>query len=1046
MKCKKLLRVAALLSIFSILLSGLNASAQNKPISGRVVDSAGQPVMDAYVTVVGNIRVSTITSMDGTFAFTVPTGATISVECMGYITKTFTVTADRSVYDIMLEDDLQLLEETVVIGYGSQKKADLTGSVVALALEDFRNLSTTDAAGALQGKAPGVHVINNGAPGSGSDIRVRGYSSNGGDLAPLYIVDGLQVPSIQYLDPTMIMSIDILKDAASAAIYGAQAGNGVVIITTKTGVDGRPVVTFKSKATMQSFARRPQMNREELLTYLGYEYGDSWVAKNLADYDYDHEDYPNGVIDQDWISAYIEPSWTQQHSVTFSGGNHAGHYYASLNYVHEDGVVRGDKDVYKRFTAQINADYRIFRWLQIGSNNSIEKWNTKSVSQRGYSSSFELMLLMDPLTPIYWKSVSEMSSDVRQMYDRVMSGDASVPKYRFLGDEKGWYANTKYSDTEGSPLARRDATDSESGGFNINGIFFANVTPFRGFTFTSRFGYRISQDMSHSYTAPFYIGRGSQDNYTISATPNQGFYYQWENYFNYDLNVRDHDLTIMAGMSYRQENTDNVTASSTGADILTSYEDQFHYLEYVKAEASKTIRNLPSKTASLAYFGRLTYSYDNRYSFQANFRADAFDSSKLPKNNRWGFFPSFSAGWTISNEAFFRNNVDRHIINALKIRGSWGRNGNISVLNGYRYATNIAVGNNWYQYDPDSIDAVLASAPDYSNGLPNPDLRWETSEQWDAGLDAGFFDNRLTFTADYFNKQTKDLLFNVTVPVELGASSSTVNGGRVLNTGWEFDLQWRDSRRDFDYFIKANFSTLQNKVLELANGAARITSSDGSSTNYKIQTAFEPGYPVWYLLGYVYEGIDSEGEPIYTDLNGDGHISSDDMTYIGQGTPKFTYGVTINLAWKGFDFTLYGAGIGGNSIVPMLHRTGFKNNLRVYLEQANTDENPDGPLPNPAMIVAPDDPFWSSTGNTFRGDFFRIKQLQLGYSLPQSILRRTPLTEVRIYASLDDFFTFTSYPGLDPETASVNNTTGTGLDWGSYPTMRKVIFGLNLTF
>ena len=346
MEFKKILRAAALLPLLAALLGGLNASAQNKPISGRVVDSAGQPVMDAYVTVVGNIRVSTITSLDGTYAFTVPTGATVSVECMGYVTKTFIVTSDRNIYDVTLEDDLQLLEETVVIGYGSQKKADLTGSVVALALEDLRNLSTTDAAGALQGKAPGVHVINNGAPGSGSDIRVRGYSSNGGDLAPLYIVDGLQVPSIQYLDPSMIMSIDILKDAASAAIYGAQAGNGVVIITTKTGVDGRPVVTFKTKATMQSFANRPQMNREELLTYLGHEYGDTWVLKNLADYDYDHEDYPNGVIDQDWISAYIEPSWTQQHSVTFSGGNHAGHYYASINYVNENGVVRGDRDVY----------------------------------------------------------------------------------------------------------------------------------------------------------------------------------------------------------------------------------------------------------------------------------------------------------------------------------------------------------------------------------------------------------------------------------------------------------------------------------------------------------------------------------------------------------------------------------------------------------------------------------------------------------------------------------------------------------------------------
>ena len=250
MEFKKILRAAALLPLFAALLGGLNASAQNKPISGRVVDSAGQPVMDAYVTVVGNIRVSTITSLDGTYAFTVPTGATVSVECMGYVTKTFIVTSDRSIYDVTLEDDLQLLEETVVIGYGSQKKADLTGSVVALALEDLRNLSTTDAAGALQGKAPGVHAINNGAPGSGSDIRVRGYSSNGGDLAPLYIVDGLQVSSIQYLDPQLIESIEILKDAASAAIYGAEAGNGVVLVTTKKGDEGRVSVNYTGRATL----------------------------------------------------------------------------------------------------------------------------------------------------------------------------------------------------------------------------------------------------------------------------------------------------------------------------------------------------------------------------------------------------------------------------------------------------------------------------------------------------------------------------------------------------------------------------------------------------------------------------------------------------------------------------------------------------------------------------------------------------------------------------------------------------------------------------
>ena len=1042
---KNLLRITGIFWVLFALMHGVSAFAQNKPISGHVVDSQGSPVIDAYVTVVGNIRVSTITSLDGSYALIVPAGSRISVECIGYKTYTFTV-GDRTVYDIILEDDLELLEATVVIGYGSQRKSDLTGSVVGLQLEDLRNLSATDAAGALQGKAPGVHVITNGAPGSGADIRVRGYSSNGGDIAPLYIVDGLQVPSIQYLDPTMIMSIDILKDAASAAIYGAQAGNGVVLVTTKTGVDGRPVVTYKGKATMQSFARRPQMGREDLLTYLGYEYGDAWVSKLLADYDYDHPLYPDGVIDQDWISAYIEPSWTQQHSVTFSGGNHSGHYYASFNYLHENGVVKGDKDVYKRLTAQVNADYQVFRWLRIGSTASLEKWDTKSVSQRGYSSSFELMLLMDSLTPVYWTSVSEMSTDVRQMYDRVMAGDKSIPEYRFLGDNNGWYANTKYSDTEGSPLARRDATDSASSGLNISGTFFADVDLFRNFTFTSRFGYRIGQGMTHSYTAPFYIGRGSRDTYELSASSTQNFYFQWENYLNYDLNLEKHDLNVMAGTSYRQETTDNMSGSSTGLDILPAYESQFQYLSYIKGDASKSLSNLPTRTASLAYFGRLTYSFDNRYSIQANFRADAFDSSKLAPNKRWGFFPSVSAGWTISNEPFFKDHVNSHTFNALKIRGSWGRNGNISVLSGYRYANYIAVGNNWYQYDPDNAGSVFTAAPDYSNGLPNPNLTWETSEQFDFGLDAGFFDNRLTATIDYFNKQTKDLLFNVSVPIERGAASSTVNGGRVLNTGWEFDIQWRNTRRDFTYFIKTNFSTLHNEVLELASNAARITASDASSTNYKLQTAFEPGYPVWYLLGYVYEGLDSEGEPIYTDLNGDGTISSEDMTYIGQGTPTYTYGLTVNLAWKGFDFTLYGAGVGGNSIVPVLHRTGFKNGLKVYLDNANTDDNPDGTMPHPSKIVAPDSPFWSSSGNIFRGDYFRIKQLQLGYSFPSSVLRRTPLTEVRIYASLDDFFTITAYPGLDPETASTNNTTGTGLDWGSYPTMRKVIFGLNLTF
>ena len=1040
---KNLMKVSGILMIFLTLWGGLSAFAQNRTISGKVVDTNGDPVIGAAVTVVGNTRIGAATDVNGAFTLNVPAGATCNVESIGFKSQTFAV-GSQSTYNIVLEEDTEMLEETVVIGYGVQKKSDLTGAVASVRGDALQNQSTADAAAALQGKAPGVHVITNGSPGSGADIRVRGYSSNSGNIGPLYIVDGLQVSSIQYLDPSMIESIEILKDAASAAIYGAQAGNGVVLVTTKSGQEGRATVTYTGKATLQDFHKRSMMGREDLLKYLALEYGDDYVNNNLRDFDYKHADYPNGVIDQDWVSAYIEPSWSQQHGISFSGGNRNGHFFTSINYVNQDGVVRGDKDVYKRLTAQVNADYQLFKWLQVGVNSSIEKWSTKSVSQRGYSSSFENMLLMDPCTPVYWKTVSEMPVAFQEIYAKVQAGDPGTRPYRFLGDENGFFANTKYSDVEGSPLAKRDASDDSNGGFNINGTFYANFMPIKGLTVTSRFGYRIAQSVSHSYQAPFYVGRGSEDNYNISANANTSFYYQWENFANYIFNVGKHNFTVMAGMSYRENNSDNVSASARGSDILTNYADNFHYLNYVTSDtalATKSIGNLPSKSASLAYFGRLIWNYDNRYSFQANFRADASDTSKLPKNNRWGYFPSFSAGWTISNERFFKDNLDNRVFNFLKLRASWGRNGNINVLSGYRYTTNISPSGSWYQYDVDKPGSSFGSAPSMSGGLPNPNLHWEIAEQLDLGLDARFLNNRLTLGVDWFNKQTKDLLFSISTPPELGASTSTVNGGRVLNRGLELELGWRDHIGDFNYSINANFSSLYNRVLELAARAARQTSDPASGTNYKVRTAFEPGYPVWYLLGYVYEGMDANGDPIIQDTNGDGEIASDDMTYIGQGTPKFTYGLNINMSWKGFDFAMYGSGIGGNVIMPVLHRTGFKNSMKVYL-----DKYLDGSMPHPSKTVAADTPFWSSTGNLFKGDFFRIKQLQLGYTVPASLTRKAAISNLRFYVSLDDYFTFTKYPGLDPETASVNNSSGTGVDWGSYPTMQKIVLGINLTF
>ena len=1036
-------KVAAAVMIIAAGLLGTVATAQNRAISGTVVDESGAPIVGAAVVVVGNTSIGAVTDVNGVFRLNVPAGANINVSCIGYADQTVAV-GNQTNFRFVLVEDTEFIDETVVIGYGVQRKSDLSGAVASVREESLKNLSTVDAAHALQGKAAGVHVITSGSPGSGASIRVRGYSSNSSSgLSPLYIVDGLQVSSIQYLEPSMIESIEVLKDAASAAIYGAEAGNGVVLVTTKSGKDGHTSVNYTAKATLQNFTRRPMMGRDDFLKFMTYEIGADKVEVELGKNDFNHPYYDGGVIDQDWLDAYMEPSWSKYHSLSFSGGNKSGHFFAALNYVNENGVVVGDKDVYKRITGQLNADYNIFKWLQVGSNMSIERWSTQSVSDRGYGSSFESVLMMDPLTPIYWTDPSQFSATVSDMYKKVMAGDPDTPAYRFLGDEKGWFANTKYSDVEGSAFVKRDATEGTNVGFNINGTAYINFMPIKGLTVTSRFGYRLSQSNSHSYTAPYYVGgRGSNATYSLSASTSTGFYYQWENFANYLFSIGKNDFTVMAGMSYRENNSDGVTGSASGDDILPNYGENFRYLSYVLSSVTKSASNTPSKSSSLAYFGRLIWSYDNRYSLQANFRADAFDSSKLPPHNRWGYFPSFSAYWNISNEPFFKQNVNTDVFNFLKLRASWGRNGNIAVLGGYPYAATIDIGSTWYQYGVDTPGTSYGSKP---SGLPNTNLKWETLEQLDFGIDARMFNNRLTATIDFFNKQTKDLLFNVSVPPELGVSSTMANGGNVLNRGWEFDLGWRDSIGDFSYGISGNLTLLHNEVVSLAEGAAPTYRTDASSTNYQIRTAFEPGYPIWYLNGFVYEGIDEEGKPKIQDVNGDGEYGPADMQFIGQTTPKFTYGININLGWKGFDFALYGAGLGGNSILPVMHRTGWKNNLKWYLDNSRTPENPNGTLPSPDKVQG-DYVYWSSTANLFKGDYFRIKQMQLGYTLPAKITRKVAISNLRFYVSLDDYFTFTKYPGLDPETASTNNTSGAGLDWGSYPTMKKLIFGVNVTF
>ena len=1034
---KKLLKASGILLILIAFFGSFEALAQNRTISGKIVDANGDPVIGAAVTVVGNSRIGAATDLNGAFTLSVPAGANISVESIGYQGQTFSI-GNQSTFNIVLQEDTEMLEETVVIGYGVQRKSDLTGSVASVKSEELMDRSTSDAAAALQGKAAGVQIFNDtGAPGEGSSIRVRGISSNSGSgLGPLLIVDGLKVDNIHYLDPSMIESMEVLKDAASAAIYGAQAGNGVVLITTKNGSkskDGR--IFYNYKLTLSQLGHHAQvMNARQYIDW-------QQQAGNLASTeDLIKTGVWDGVTDTNWADVLYGTGHTHSHTIGAQGGNDRGSYFVSLNYLDEDGMARGNTDTYTRFTAQVNADYKIKSWFTVGTNTSIERRKQQKIGEHseyaGGSAGLLGTLVIDPLTPVYFKSYDELSQHMKDALD------AGTQKVYGPADHPGWYyAISKILEGDGiNPLIYRDRNQNRSEGWNIRGTVFANLTPIKGLVITSRLGYRIAQSYSSNYEEPYYANAKSYSQvYNITANSSQNYYYQWENFANYNRTfAQKHDLGVMVGMSYTYSDSRGVGAGLTGEDPLKGYAENFRYITQDNGSGTKSISGgSPSQSAQLSYFGRLTYSYDNRYSLQTNFRADAFDSSKLSPKNRWGFFPSVSAGWTVSNERFIKDNVSKDILSFLKFRGSWGINGNIAVLSGYPYSTSISYNSKSYQFGEDNT-LTLGSVPD---GLANPDLTWETSVQTDFGMDLRMFNNRLTFGVDWFNKDTKDLLVSISPVAEVGISRTTVNAGSVNNHGWEFELGWQDQIGDFHYSINANLSTLKNKVTYLEPSVGHQSGS--SFGNMKFSTWFEEGYPVWFFRGYQYAGIGENGKADFYDK--DGNITQApvdaDMGYMGSALPPVTYGLTLHMDWKGLDFTLFGTGAAGHQLMPCVYRVDHSqiNSLTYFYEECGKS------LPKIENIWSSKE-FWSSSAVVFPGDYFKIKQIQLGYTLPGKLTKRIMISNLRFYVSMDDWFVFTKYPGFDPETASTGSSTGMGLDKGSYPNAKKLMFGVNVSF
>ena len=1038
MRNSVLRKLAALM--LSVLI-GLPLSAQQRvTVSGQVVDDQNEPLIAVGVVQQGTTN-GVITDLDGKYSITVPAGATIVFSSVGYVTQEI-VANTTSTVNIVLATDNLMIEETVVVGYGVQKKSDVTGAISQVKAEDIANRTITSPEAALQGKTAGVQAYASSArPGATPAIRVRGISSNN-DANPLYVVDGRITNSIAGIDPNDIESMEVLKDGASAAIYGAEAGNGVVMITTRRG-QGDGKISYSYQLSSQSLGKTPKvMNSEEFIQFY-MEKGS--ISLNDVYGKWDQK------TNTDWLGASYGNSFMHHHNLTFQAGNDRGSLYLSGSYLDNDGMFVGDADVYNRVTGMINGSWKFKPWLEVQSNNQVEVYRQRSISEGSdYGSAVLAALQLDPMTP----AVYEIGKEPEFIKDYLDEGKV------LLTDEQGRiYGISQFNLSENvNPLVQRDRSYSISKGFNINGSTSFNLRPIPELTITSRLGYRLSSGDNYGYSHDYFVNEGYAHQYymSISGSANNSMYYQWENFLNWMHQFGKHNVSVMAGTSYSQSRSYSASAGISGSDTggaidfgIKRDDPLFYYISQATPTATKSVGGgVENFSRKNSYFGRVGWSYLNKYNVQATFRADAADLSVLPKPMRWGYFPSVSAGWTLSEESFFL--PLKSVVNYAKLRASWGQNGSIAGLGGYSYANDITSAGQYptgLQNSDGSYQYIIGYAPSMSG---NQELKWETSEQFNVGLDLRFLRDRLTMSLDWFDKRTKDLIVTgITTSTIVGVSASPMNAGNVDNKGVELEIRWRDQIGDFGYSISGNFSTLKNRVTYL-----HPTLKDGLAgtgvRNYGTVTRFEIGYPAWHLYGYEFAGVDSStGEALFNHYNEDGSVTTTtdpadgDKRHLGSGIPTYNYGLTFNADWKGLDFMVFMSGAGGNQILNALNNIDYTSNRLVYLtEDRWTPTHTNGTMP--AAGAANYAKFLTSSGVVMDASYLKIKQIQLGYNFPKSVINRILIDQLRIYASLDDWFTFTKYPGFDPEIVGVGASMG--VDKGNYPTSKKVVFGVNVTF
>ncbi|TDB62343.1 SusC/RagA family TonB-linked outer membrane protein [Arundinibacter roseus] len=988
--------------------------AQTRTVTGKVTGSDGSPLPGASVLIKGT-STGVPTDMDGNFSISIPSDDAVLVFSMiGTEPQEITVGNQTSI-SVVLADDARMLSEVVVVGYGTQRKLDVTGSVAKIEGAEIARQPSMNAVSGLQGKVAGVQINNSGKPGEAPQIRIRGVGTAYGSPNPLYVVDGVWFDDISFLNSADIESMNILKDASSQSIYGVRAANGVVLITTKKGKSGRSVVSYNGFVGFQRVTNPLAMananQHAQLINELSNINGQSDVL-NPAD-------FGEGT---DWYRQILRNAPISNHQFSVSGGSEKSTYTLSLGYLDQAGIV--EKNNFKRYTARLQNDFQVSKNIRVGYSAT----GAFSDSQDEAGGIFRQLYTASPIVPVYYAD-----------------GSYGDPTDYNLGDGANF-----------NPQATIDFYNQRSKRTLLTANAYAEVTFLKDFTFRTSLGGRYSQDEIRNYV-PEYEATFRQRNTTssLSFTRPQSRYWILENTLTYTKEFGDHSITALAGQSAQRDQFYQLTASALNVPF-TREGDLFLTLGDTD---SRNVNDQGDLATYASYFGRVNYSFQDKYLINASLRADG-SSKFFQGGNAWGYFPSVGAGWVISNESFM---ADQSIFDNLKLRGSWGKIGNASVPSNLSTLT-VATGG--------SLAAVfggqLFTGASINSIIP-PTTVWEQGVGTDVGLEASFLRNRLSVELDYYIRTTQRAIFDIPVLSSIGTASGNIIGNQAdfQNKGFELLLNWRDDiGENLSYSIGINGSLNDNTVLAVSSGANPIYDGGVGLTGGALATRTRVGDPIGSFYGYIVDGIFQNEDEIrnsaqpnakpgdfrYRDLSGtdgqpDGAISGLDRQVIGNPNPRYTYGINTNWNYKNFDLMLDFQGVAGVDIynANLGWRFGNENFTQDFFENRWNGEGTSNTYPSANIGGGAN--YLPNTFFVQSGSYFRVRNAQLGYTLPAKLLERMKMNQVRVYANAQNAFNFFSYKGLSPEVrATGNRPTQAGIDANVYPLSATFNFGVNVTF